>query len=286
MRPAAMIDRKSFAIRLWRKACIQGRWTPQQLDLDVDRRVWAAMSEKTQRAVKSVCGLFLAGEKAVTLHLLPLLQVMAVEKRLEDELYLTSFLHDEAKHVDLFCRFFEEVALDGGDAPSLPAGYSEVLEDKLEAAMMRLYADRSVQAQVRASVTYTIVVEGIMADTGCFLLKRMLTGPDRMPGLLTGLHHLQRDEARHIAFGLYLLSQLVAKHGDAAYLAFLECLAELKPIVERSTEQLARTIDCERLFGIGLHDLMDFSRQRFASRMQTIVKVRARTLRHMAGNTS
>ena len=49
--------------------------------------------------------MFQAGEEAVVLDLLPLVAVVAAEGRLEEELYLTSFLWEEAKHVETFRRF-------------------------------------------------------------------------------------------------------------------------------------------------------------------------------------
>ena len=44
--------------------------------------------------------LFQAGEEAVTLDLLPLIRAIAQEGRIEEEMYLTTFLWEEAKHVD------------------------------------------------------------------------------------------------------------------------------------------------------------------------------------------
>ena len=54
--------------------------------------------------------LFQAGEESVTLDLLPLILAIANEGRLEEEMFLTSFLWEEAKHTDFFSRFLAEVA--------------------------------------------------------------------------------------------------------------------------------------------------------------------------------
>ena len=79
------------------------------------RLIWQNLSDRQQEALARPCSLFLAGEEWVTLDLLPLIQVIAREGRLEEEIYLTSFLFEEAKHVEGFRRFFDEVVGDHGD---------------------------------------------------------------------------------------------------------------------------------------------------------------------------
>jgi len=280
--PDRLLNRNSFPMRLWKKARIYGTWDPDDIDFNLDRQAWATMPVDAREGLRQVCALFLAGERAVTLHVLPLLHLVASEKRLEEELYLSSFLSDEAKHVDLFCRFFEEVVGDLGDVShSCSHSYQRILDQELEAALTRLYIDASPEAQVRASVTYNMVIEGVMAETGQYLLRRMLTSRNILPGMQQGIQFLHRDESRHIAFGLYFLSRLVIEHGNRAYKAFLGRMSELKPLVEESTQQFIRFSGCEDVFGISVDELMRFSQQQFANRVQRIVKARTQTLQDL-----
>ncbi|NNC29919.1 R2-like ligand-binding oxidase [Longimicrobium terrae] len=281
-RTQGLLDRESFPMRLWSKAKRQGAWDPQDIDFAPDRMEWATLPEQRRQRVLQLCALFHAGEEAVTLDLLPLLRVLAAEGRMEEEMYLTSFLWEEAKHVDLFDRFFAEVAGDPGDLSRFwHPSYRRILDQELPDALRRLETDASPEAQVRASVTYNLVVEGIMADTGYLLFDRMLGHDGSLPGMRRAVGLLRRDESRHVAFGLYLISRLVVEHGDRAYGAFLRRMTELKPIVEDSTRQFLGFFDGAYPMGITMDELMRHSRDRFAGRLQRIVRARTRTLHQL-----
>jgi hypothetical protein len=98
-------------MRLFQKAKKLGVWDPAALDFETDRRDWQRMSESERDFILRTVSLFQAGEEAVTIDLLPLLKASAGEGRIEEEIYLTSFLWEEAKHVELFRRWLDEVAV-------------------------------------------------------------------------------------------------------------------------------------------------------------------------------
>ena len=92
--------------------------------------------------------------------------------------------------------------------------YHYIFYDALPAALSTLETDSSPSALIRASVTYNMVVEGVLAETGYHAFFTMLERNDLMPGLRKGISLLKQDESRHIAYGVYLLSRLVAEHPD------------------------------------------------------------------------
>jgi ribonucleoside-diphosphate reductase beta chain len=279
MPTAKRLDRASFPMRLWQKAKVYGVWNPEDLDFSQDRRDWLVLDRPRQERILQLCALFHAGEEAVTLDLLPLLRVIAAEGRIEEEMYLTSFLWEEAKHVDVFDRFFAEVTGDQGDLSGyLHPSYRRILTEELPEALRRLDRDPSPEAQVRAAATYNIVVEGMMAETGYFLFERIL-GHDRiMPGMRQAIALLRRDESRHVAFGVHLISRLIVEHGNRAYRAFLDRLGELKPLVEDWTRHYATLLQGEQPSGITYEELMRYSSAQSAGRLQRIVKARTQTL--------
>lgn len=269
------LDRRSLPMRLWRNAT-RTVWVPEQIDFRRDRQEWLGLADHRQERVRRLCSLFHIGERAVTMHLLPLLQVVASEGRLEEEMYLTSFLWEEAKHVDLFDRFFAEVARDHGDPRRYSyERYQRIVEQELEAALTRLHDDRSPEAQVRAAATYNIVVEGIMAETGYHVFRRMLVGYRTLPGMQRAIGLIAKDESRHVAFGVYFLSRLIVEHGDRAYKAFLRRMMELKPLVEASTEEFVGLIEGDDAVRISRDELFRYSQRRFTRRVQRIVRARS-----------
>ena len=276
---ASPLDRNSYPMRLWKKAKAHGVWNPDDIEFARDRQDWLSLSVAKKECVLRLCALFLAGEKAVVLDLLPLISVVASERRLDEEIYLTSFLWEEAKHVDLFSRFLEEVVGDIGDLSRYHyPGFVRVFEEELRRSLRLLESDPSPEAQVRASVTYNIVIEGIIAESGYYLFHRILSVGDILPGIRRAVVLLHRDESRHIAFGVYFLRRLIVEHGDRAYKAFLDRLIELKPIVEESTEQFVQLFAGGHGFGVAASELIQYSRSRFAGRVQRIVRARTETL--------
>jgi ribonucleoside-diphosphate reductase beta chain len=258
-------------MRLWEKAKTQGVWNPADVDYAHDRQDWLQLPRDTRARLGHVCRAFQAGEEAVVANLLPLMQVIAREGRREEEIFLTSFLWDEARHVDLFQRFAREIC--GADADDAqPDVYGRMLDEELGRALDRLRVDASPIAQVRASVTYHLVVEGVMAETGYLVFRRMLDRLDRLKGMREAVTLLQRDESRHIAYGVYLLGRLIAEHGDVAYRAFLERIAELRPIVAEATRRLIATLDGEA--SITHSDVIRLSQHSFAQRVQRIARAR------------
>jgi ribonucleoside-diphosphate reductase beta chain len=200
-------------MRLYEKAKKLGIWNPSDIDFLKDRQDWAKFTEQEKDLVWLLLSMFVAGEEAVTLDLLPLIQAVAQEGRLEEEMYLTSFLFEESKHVDFFRRFMDEVAEVHVDFSHYHKdNYRSLFYDALPSALNALRSEPSVANQIRASVTYNMVVEGVLAETGYHAFFTMLERNDLLPGLRKGIALLKQDESRHIAYGVYLLSRLVAEH--------------------------------------------------------------------------
>jgi len=209
------LDRNAPPMRLYEKAKKLGIWNPADIDLSKDRADWEGLTAEEKDLIWRLLAMFVAGEEAVTLDLLPLIEVIAREGRLEEEMFLTTFLFEEAKHTDFFRRFLDEVA----DAPVdlthyHTENYSQIFYTALPEALLGLKEDASPAAQVRASVTYNMVVEGMLAETGYHAFFTMLERNDLMPSLRKGISLLKQDESRHIAYGVYLLSRLVAEYPD------------------------------------------------------------------------
>jgi ribonucleoside-diphosphate reductase beta chain len=201
----------SVPMRLWQKAKRLGVWDPQAIDLTGDREHWAGFGPEEREFILRTLALFQAGEEAVTIDLLPLIETIAAEGRIEEEMYLTSFLWEEAKHVELFRRWLDEVAearhdLSGYMTPS----YELLFTEELPRSLGALRSDRSPEAQIRASTTYNMVIEGVLAETGYHGFRESLAANRLLPGLLEGVGLVARDESRHIRYGVYLLNRLIA----------------------------------------------------------------------------
>jgi ribonucleoside-diphosphate reductase beta chain len=135
--------------------------------------------------------------------------------------------------------------------------------------MGRLREDRSPEAQIRAAVTYNMIVEGVLAETGYRSYFLALERNELMPGLREGLAHVKRDESRHIAYGVHLLSRLVAD--DPTLWAVAESrMAELLPHAMAFIAETYEGYGPVSPFGVRLDELSEFAQRQFALRLDRV----------------
>lgn len=217
------LDRDSVPWRLWEKAK-ESFWDPKTIDFSKDAADFASFTDEQKRRVASSARSFMVGEEAVTIDILPLVRAISAEGRLEETIYLTSFVLEEAKHVDFFRLFFDTIGFDplsledpqairgGGQGP-----LSNLFSGGLGEIMGRLDTDHSPEAFLDAALMYNQFVEGVLALAGYRAWNHLFAslGGDVLPGFQQGLSLVQKDERRHIAYGTYLIRRVVAEHPDS-----------------------------------------------------------------------
>ena len=273
------LDARLVPMQLWQKAKKLGVWNPADIDFTVDLDDWNGLSDRKRDLLLRLTAQFQAGEESVTYDLLPLLQVMAEEGRIEDEMFLTSYLWEEAKHVEGFSRFLEEITgTHGGLEHYYTDAYREIFFDTLPRTMARLRLDASPEAQAEAAVTYQMIVEGVLAETGYHAYYTVLERNDLLPGLRRLVASIQRDEARHIAYGVFLLSRLVAEHGEALWTHIEAKMNELIiPALQHIGQSLLPYGD-DIPFGVTVDEFLDFGQAQFMKRYNRIEKARRQTV--------
>ncbi len=271
------LQRTSPPMRLFEKAKRLGIWNPSDIDFTQDRSDWLTLDETERDVLMRLTALFQAGEEAVTVDILPLILAIANEGRIEEELFLTTFLFEEAKHTDFFRRFIDEViqvdeALTCFHSPS----YRALVYEALPAAMAPLLVDPSPAAQVRASVTYNMIVEGVLAETGYHAYLSALEANQLMPGQCQGIRALKQDESRHIAYGIFLVSRLVAVDPSLWSVAE-ETMNELLP---HALGVVGETFAAYDIMPFGLEEELftAFALSQFQKRLARLEQARTKTL--------
>jgi ribonucleoside-diphosphate reductase beta chain len=163
----------------------------------------------------------MVGEEAVTLDIVPLLRCMSDLGRLEDTMYLSRFAMEEAKHTEMFRRWFDAVGLDPASLDDLARAQQAALGERpgifdgpLTRVMRRLDTDKSPRAILDASIIYNQFVEGVLAIAGYQRWEQTFSRLGKLPALKAGLKLTQRDERRHIAYGTYLARRLLAENPE------------------------------------------------------------------------
>ena len=202
-------------------------WNPLFIDLTHDAVDWEALDQAERDFLLRLTALCRAGDEGAALSLLPLMMVKDDEQRLEEELRLTSFLWEEAKHVEIFRRFFAEVAPDSAQLGGHRSiAYCALVHDELPASLMRLRTDGTPAAQAEALAVYDLIVVGVLAETGYRAYAEWLGGGTRMPGMRDAVDHLSRDAAGHLEESVTRLTLMVAEHGG------------VRDVIERRTASL------------------------------------------------
>jgi ribonucleoside-diphosphate reductase beta chain len=257
-------------MRLYHKAKKLGIWDPRDIDLSNDRQDWLRLpDEYKERLLNLILG-FQAGEEAVTLDLTPLIITISREGRLEEEMFLTTFLWEEAKHTEFFRRVLDEVLQEHEDFNArigpTPNNTRDLFREDLPRMMNRLLTEPTPENQVKASILYNMIIEGVLAETGYFSFARLLGQAHMMPGLLQGIQLIKRDESRHIAYGVFLISRLVAQNKT------------LWPLVEERMHKHFAAIEQNQRENGTPEIVRNYARQQFEKRLNRIARAREQTL--------
>ena len=215
------LDYESVPWRLWEKSK-QLFWDPADIDFSQDAIDWQEMSAEERTLVAMSARGFMVGEEAVTLDIVPLLRYMSDLGRLEDTMYLSMFAMEEAKHTEMFRRWFDAVGSDPASLDdlvraqqaALGQGRRGLFDGALTRVMRRLDTDRSPRAVLDATLVYNQLVEGVAAIAGYHRWELTFRRLGKLPGIEAGVKLTQRDERRHIAYGTYLGRRIIAENPD------------------------------------------------------------------------
>lgn len=230
------LDLDSFPMRLFRKSQ-ERMWDPANIDFSVDRRHWLELSGDERELVIRLVDGFYVGERGVTHDLAPLQLALRRERgRMDEEMYLAAQLFEEAKHVEFFQRWLDGAlpGVFGKDIP-YPRLTGDLFSERLPKVMGALLVDPSPANQLRAVVTYHLYVEGVGAESS-YPIYFEIGNRGLFPGLTEGIRLVRRDEARHIAFGTYLLQRLLDEH-PSLEAVFEEEMEVLRPYAAAAGEQ-------------------------------------------------
>ncbi|MBS4211366.1 MULTISPECIES: R2-like ligand-binding oxidase [Neobacillus] len=266
----------SFPYRLYQKAKRVGTWNPADIDFSQDQKDWQAMNNTQREDILRLISMFQAGEEAVTLDLLPLIMAIAKEGRLEEEMFLTTFLYEEAKHTEFFRRVLNAIGETGDLSHFHSETYQHIFHEILPTAMERLVTDQSPEAIAEASVVYNMFVEGVLAETGYFSFYQSLETAGIMPGLMEGIGNLKRDESRHIGYGTFLLQRLICEHPHL-YEFIAARMGELAPLAIKLNQE---GIDGKEVssFGGNPDDVMNFTMKQLAVRMEVLARAKGKKI--------
>ncbi|CAN5516296.1 hypothetical protein BH20ACT19_BH20ACT19_11900 [soil metagenome] len=215
------------------------QWSSESFDFSEDARQWndgSAFSAEEAEFIQWSMSSFFLGEERVTTELLPF--AIAAPSH-EARAFLATQISDEAKHMVFFDRFYREVF--GVDSetlgrnlalqrPSMNKEWGELFDGILHDCAEALRKDPSdISALVRGVTVYMIIIEGTLALTGARFMIRTLKDRAWLPGFRQGFTAVNRDESRHVGFGVKLLADAI-KEDESHKRTVQDTLAECLPV--------------------------------------------------------
>jgi ribonucleoside-diphosphate reductase beta chain len=181
------------------------RWDPDALDLEPDARTWPLLPARRRGRLAVLVAGFVVAETSVATELAPFLP------RAGDDATRAAFAAqraDEERHARVFERIAGEVVRLGGPAAAravVPAPLRELFEQRLPATAAAV-ADGGASLEEGVGL-YHMVIEGLVLTAGQHaLLDDLADGA--LPGVLSAVELVERDERWHVGFGLRCLLDL------------------------------------------------------------------------------
>jgi len=199
------------------------QWNPWEVDLTTDRDQWQhALDETDKGLVYWALSSLMVAEERITTKFAGL--VMAAETE-EEASYLASQQVDEARHMQFYARFQDEVIAQPADIAAhversrqqLGDSFRVIFDQALVEAHDRLAADpRNLWAKVAFITTYHLVIESTLGLTSYEFVTRYLREHELLPGFVDGYSRIHHDEQRHIGYGVWYLQNAASRDSALA----------------------------------------------------------------------
>jgi ribonucleoside-diphosphate reductase beta chain len=215
------------------------QWSPFAIDLGTDRDQWREMAEEDRGLIFWVLSSLMVAEERITTKFSGLVGAYGTE---EEATFLATQQVDEARHMQFYARFQDEVVAD----PAAIAAHVERAREQISPAFRKIFDEalveahehlvaspKDAEAKVRFVTLYHQILEGTLGLTSFNFVTGYLEREGLLPGFVAGYSKIHHDEQRHIGYGTWYLRQAVAD--DPALADVVQAtLRELLPTVAES----------------------------------------------------
>jgi ribonucleoside-diphosphate reductase beta chain len=240
------------------------QWSPFAVDLSRDREQWRALGGPERELVLFVLSSLMVAEERITTKFTGLVAAHGSE---EEATFLATQQVDEARHMQFYARFQDEVV----GEPAVIAAHvgrarehvSDAFRHIFDVALVEAHdelvaAPGDLAAKVRFVTLYHQVLEGTLGLTSFKFITDYLGEHDLLGGFVEGYSKIHHDETRHIGYGVWFLRETVRARPEMADVVratlrdLLPSVAEsLKPPGGGGDDLLGVTQDDIRGFALG-----------------------------------
>src|SRR3954447_15937275 len=196
------------------------QWSPWQVDFTRDREQWPALTDEQRGLVHLVLSSLMVAEERITTKFSGLVGAHGSE---EEATFLATQQVDEARHMQFYARFQDEVIA----APADIAAHVERAREQVSPAFKRIFDEALVEAherlvaspgdlaaKVRFVTIYHLILESTLGLTSFRFITQYLENEALLPGFVEGYGKIHHDETRHIGYGVWFLRESVRERPE------------------------------------------------------------------------
>lgn len=193
----------------------ESQWSPFAIDLGADAAQWRELEGPGRDLVFYVLSSLMVAEERITTKFSGLVGAHGSE---EEATFLATQQVDEARHMQFYARFQDEVVAEPATVAAHVArargSVSEGFRRLFDVALVE-YHDRLVaapadrEAKLRFVTLYHLILEGTLGLTTFKFSTDHLNREGLLPGFVEGYGRIHHDETRHIGYGVWFLRESV-----------------------------------------------------------------------------
>ncbi|HEX6712346.1 MAG TPA: ribonucleotide-diphosphate reductase subunit beta [Thermoleophilaceae bacterium] len=250
------------------------QWSPFTIDLGTDSAQWPGLGDEQRALVYFALSSLMVAEERITTKFSGLVGAHGSE---EEATFLATQQVDEARHMQFYARFQDEVVA----APATIAAHVERAREQVSDSFRQIFdvalveahdqlvaAPADLAAKVRFITIYHLILEGTLGLTSFRFITGYLGSNELLPGFVEGYSKIHHDETRHIGYGVWWLRETVREHAEQAE-TVRTTLRELLPAVAESLKPPGDS-STQDLLGVSEEDVRNFALQGLTRRLSII----------------
>jgi ribonucleoside-diphosphate reductase beta chain len=251
------------------------QWSPFDVDLSADGEQWPGLEPDLREIIYFALSSLMVAEERITTKFTGLVAAHGSE---EEATFLATQQVDEARHMQFYARFRDEVVAEPQDIAAhverareqVSDSFRQIFDEALVEANEQLLSNPGdLAAKVRFVTLYHLVIEATLGLTTFKFVTDYLNDTGLLPGFVEGYSKIHHDEQRHIGYGVWFLREAVRDRPELAE-TVRETLRALLPPVAESLKPPGDGNGSGELLGVTQEEIREFAISGLSRRLKII----------------
>jgi ribonucleoside-diphosphate reductase beta chain len=251
------------------------QWSPFDVDLSADGEQWPGLEPDLREIIYFALSSLMVAEERITTKFTGLVAAHGSE---EEATFLATQQLDEARHMQFYARFRDEVVAEPQDIAAhverareqVSDSFRQIFDEALVEANEQLLSNPGdLAAKARFVTLYHLVIEATLGLTTFKFVTDYLNDTGLLSGFVEGYSKIHHDEQRHIGYGVWFLREAVRDRPELAE-TVRETLRALLPPVAESLKPPGDGNGSGELLGVTQEEIREFAISGLSRRLKII----------------